>query len=119
MSVRWVLHNIGLRGEFVGKKLPSYMAEAFCEVSRIARQVVGEKLPSYRFIGPIANSLRLIRSHKEIGWFPLQGGLCGEAVGKKLPSYRVHGVLLRFANSHAGCREEASLLQGGYRTTPV
>ena len=62
---------------------------AFCKVSRIARQVVGEKLPSYRFIGPIANSLRLIRSHKEIGWFPLQVGLCGENVGKKLPSYMV------------------------------
>ena len=40
MSVRWVSHNIGLRGE-----------------------VVGEKLPSYRFIGLVANSLRLIHFH--------------------------------------------------------
>jgi len=40
LSVRWVSHNIGLRGE-----------------------VVGEKLPSYRFIGLVANSLRLIHFH--------------------------------------------------------
>ena len=73
----------------------------FCEVSRIARQVVGEKLPSYRFIGPIANSLRLIRSHREcellsVRWVSHNIGLRGEVVGKKLPSYRVHGFLRGF-----------------------